>query len=152
MNTLTISKFYVIGLSIRTTNENQQSAKDIPALWSRFMSEGIASRIPNKLDNTIYSVYLDYEKDHTKPYTTLLGCKVKSLDDIPEGFTGKEIGGGNYMKRAVKGNILKGVVFEEWLKIWKSNIPRVFASDYEVYGEKAKDPENAEIDIYLSVT
>ena len=43
-----IQKFNIIGISIRTTNENEQSGKDIPALWDQFISEGIAEKIPNK--------------------------------------------------------------------------------------------------------
>lgn len=37
-----IRPFNIIGISVRTTNENDQAAKDIPALWKRFISEGIA--------------------------------------------------------------------------------------------------------------
>lgn len=46
-----------MGIGVRTTNENGQSAKDIGALWNKFMSEGILDKIPNKIDNTIYSIY-----------------------------------------------------------------------------------------------
>ncbi len=54
--------FKVIGISVRTTNENNQAAKDIPVLWENLMNEDILNRIPNKTDNTIYSIYTDYEK------------------------------------------------------------------------------------------
>jgi predicted transcriptional regulator YdeE len=81
----------VIGIEVRTTNENEQAAKDIPVLWEKFMKENVLNNIPNKIDNTIYSIYTEYEKDHTKPYTTLLGCKVESLENIPEGMAGKSL-------------------------------------------------------------
>ena len=84
-----IKSFSVIGISIRTTNENGQSSKDIPALWGKFMHEGILEKIPNKIDNTVYCIYTDYEKDHTKPYTTILGCKVENLSNIPYAMIGK---------------------------------------------------------------
>jgi predicted transcriptional regulator YdeE len=71
---------------LRTTNENNQAAQDIPVLWEKLMNEGIVNAIPNKIDTTIYSLYTDYEKDHTKPYTTILGCKVENIDHIPEGW------------------------------------------------------------------
>lgn len=73
-----LDTFYVIGIAVRTTNENQKAAQDIPVLWNKFMTEGIINQIPNKADHAIYCIYTDYEKDYTKPYTTILGCKVNS--------------------------------------------------------------------------
>ena len=146
-----IQLFNIIGISVRTTNENGQAAKDIPALWNRFISEGIAEKIPNKTDHSIYCMYTEYEKDHTKPYTTLLGCKVADLDTIPAGMVGKTFSEQNYLLHTAKGNLAKGAVYNEWVKIWNANLPRIFTSDFEVYGEKAQDPQNAEVDIFIGV-
>jgi predicted transcriptional regulator YdeE len=152
MKTTTIEQFYIIGITIRTTNENGQSGTDIPFLWHTFMSENIAAQIPNKVDDAVYSVYTDYELDHTRPYTTLLGCRVSSLDQIPEGLTGKSIEGGKYAAITAKGNLNDNIVFNEWQKIWSSDIPRSYKTDFEAYGTKAQNPANAEVDIYLSVS
>jgi predicted transcriptional regulator YdeE len=46
---------------------------------------------------------------------------------------------------------LQGMVFGEWTKIWNTEIDRKYSADFEVYGEKAQDPENAEVDIYISL-
>ncbi|KOP37147.1 AraC family transcriptional regulator [Flavobacterium sp. WLB] len=146
-----IQKFNIIGISVRTTNENGQSGQDIPALWNQFFSEGIYEKIANKLSNDIICVYTDYEKDHTKPYTTLLGFAVENLDSIPEGLTGKTIEGRHYEKFTAKGNLANGVVYDEWLKIWNSGLNRIFTSDFEVYGEKSLDRENAEVDIFIAI-
>ncbi|MET0945707.1 MAG: effector binding domain-containing protein, partial [Flavobacterium sp.] len=127
-----IQKFSIIGISVRTTNENGQSGTDIPALWNKFMEEGIAEKIPNKIDNALYCVYTEYEKDHTKPYTTILGCLVSSLDFIPEGMTGKTIEKAVYEKFTAKGNLQENIVFNEWLKIWNSDLDRSFTSDFEI--------------------
>ena len=151
MSNQKIQKFSVIGISVRTSNENGQAGQDIPALWNKFMSEGIAEKIPNKIDNSIYCIYTEYEKDHTKPYTTILGCKVENLDTIPNGMVGKTFDEANYTKHIAKGNILHGMVFGKWTKIWNSNLDRTFTADFEVYGEKAQNPENAEVDIFVAV-
>jgi predicted transcriptional regulator YdeE len=151
MNNQTIQKFSVIGISVRTTNENGQASQDIPALWNKFMTEGVAEQIPNKVDNSIYCIYTEYEKDHTKPYTTILGCKVENLDTIPNGMVGKAFDEATYTKHIAKGNILQGMVFGEWTKIWNSDLDRTFTADFEVYGEKAQNPENAEVDIFVAV-
>ncbi|MEO8532549.1 MAG: GyrI-like domain-containing protein [Flavobacterium sp.] len=144
-------KFSVIGISIRTTNEEGQSGKDIPALWSKFISEAIAEKIPNKTSQDIICVYTDYEKDHTKPYTTILGCLVDNLDFIPEGMTGKTIEASNQVKFTAKGNLAEGIVFNEWIEIWNSDLDRTFTADFEIYGEKSQNTENAEVDIYIAI-
>src|SRR5690606_1631514 len=77
MNNQIIQKFYVIGISIRTINENGQSAKDIETLWGKFWGEEIQKQIPNKVNDNIYAVYTDYETDFTGPYTTIIGLPVR---------------------------------------------------------------------------
>lgn len=151
MNFQTIEAFYIAGISVRTTNENGRAMQDIPALWSKFMAEGIAGKIPGKISNDLYCIYTDYEKDHTMPYTTLLGCAVASLENIPEGMTGKAFAGGLYTCFTAKGNIAQGIVYNEWTKIWNTPLNRAFTSDFEVYGEKAMDAGNAEVDIFVAV-
>jgi len=54
-------------------------------------------------------------------------------------------------KNIVKGNILQGLVYNEWTKIWNSDLARTFTADFEVYGEKAQNPENAEVNIFVAV-
>jgi predicted transcriptional regulator YdeE len=152
MNTTLIEQFYIIGIAVRTTNENGQSGTDIPLLWHKFISENIAAQIPNKIDEAVYSIYTDYELDHTKPYTTILGCRVANLENVPEGLTGKLIEGGPYAITTVKGNLNENIVFNEWQKIWSADIPRTFKADFEVYGAKAQNPADAEVDILLSVS
>ena len=70
--------FQIIGISVRTTNQNGQAASDIGSLWKNFLPQGIAQKIFAKLSEEIFSVYLNYEHDYTKPYDTILGCKVSS--------------------------------------------------------------------------
>ncbi|WP_336703105.1 GyrI-like domain-containing protein [Chryseobacterium indologenes] len=151
MNNVKIEPFKVIGISVRTTNENGQAGKDIPVLWEKMISEDILNSIPNKIDNTIYSIYTDYEKDHTKPYTTVLGCQVENLDNIPEGMVGYSFDGGEYLKFTVNGDLSKDLVINEWMKIWNMELGRIFTADFEVYGEKAQNPSDAEVDIFIAV-
>ena len=151
MGKVNIKDFKVIGISVRTTNENGQSTKDIGELWNKFITEGILDKIPNKLDNTIYSIYTEYEGDYTKPYTSILGCKVSTFDTVPNGMITKTINGGNYTKFISKGDLTKGSVFVEWSKIWEMDLDRKYTSDFEVYGEKAQNPTDAEVGIYVAI-
>lgn len=147
----TIEKFYVIGISVRTTNEGGQAAKDIPQLWERFMSEDIESKIPAKISRDVYGIYTEYEGDYTQPYTTVLGCKVESLDNIPEGFIGLTIETANYEKYTAKGKMFDDIVYNKWTEIWQSDLDRTYIADFEIYGERSVDMDNAEVDIFISV-
>jgi len=152
MKKVRIEPFKIIGIAVRTTNENGQAAKDIGELWNTFMTDGLVEKIPNKVDTAIYSIYTDYESDYTKPYTTILGCKVSSFKEIPEGMISKTIEGKSYAKCTVKGDISKGIlIFKEWEKIWQLDLDRTYTADYEIYGEKAQNPKDAEVDILVAI-
>ncbi len=151
MNYKTVEKFYIIGISVPTSNQNGQAAIDIPALWQRFFSEKCLDIIPNKTDNTVYAIYCDYEGDHTLPYTTLIGCRVDSLEQIPAGFTAKTIEANRYSVFTASGKMRDGIVFKAWTHIWQSQVNRNYIADFEVYDEKALDPDNASIDIYVGI-
>ncbi len=151
MQTVKINPFKVIGIVIRTTNENGQSAEDIGQLWGKFMSEAIAKKIPNKVDSDIFCIYTNYQGDHTKPYDTILGCKVNTLNEIPDGMVGQSFDGGTYKKILAHGDLTKGVVYKTWSAIFNQNLNRVFLADFEHYGEKAKNPTDAEVAVFVGV-
>jgi predicted transcriptional regulator YdeE len=151
MQTIKIEPFKVIGITVRTTNENGQAAQDIGQLWGRFMSEGLVNKIPNKMEESIYSIYTNYEKDFTRPYDVILGCKVGADTEVPEGMVAKTFDGGTYTKFLSKGDLTKGAVYNTWLEIWNSNLKRAYSADFEVYGEKSQNPTDAEVDIFIAV-
>src|SRR5690606_41145249 len=86
-----IERFYVIGIAVKTCNTDGSATQDIPALWAKFAGERLDSTIPNRIDDAVYGIYTDYESDFQHPYLALIGCKVSSLDEIPEGMVGREI-------------------------------------------------------------
>ncbi|MGY4384849.1 putative transcriptional regulator YdeE [Pedobacter sp. UYP24] len=151
MKTIKMETRYIIGISVRTTNENGQSATDIPELWNTFMTNNTIAQIPNKIADELYCIYTDYESDFTKPYTTILGCQVSDLTNVPEGFTGISIMADTYTPFLATGKMSDNMVFKQWQKIWETDIPRSYHSDFEVYGAKAQNPENAEVEIFISV-
>lgn len=66
-------------------------------------------------------------------------------------MVGLEFKGGNYVKFVSKGSLRNGVVYQTWDEIWKKDLNRDYTADFEVYGEKAQNPENAEVDIFVAV-
>ena len=151
MQTTKIAPFQIIGIKVRTTNENGQAASDIGSLWERFMTEGVLEKIPNRLSDDIYAIYTNYESDHTKPYDTILGCSVSSLEGIPDGMISQSFEGGSFTTFIAKGDVTKGAVYDTWVEIWNTKLNRLYTADFEIYGEKARNPSDAEVDIYVAI-
>lgn len=151
MSEKTMEAFHVVGITVRTTNENGQAMHDIPALWDRFFKEDISSRIVDKTSDDLYCLYTDYEKDHTKPYTAMLGHPVANLDSIPEGMVGKTIATARYAVFTAQGKLSDGIVYQTWERIWVSDIDRKFDTDFEIYGSRSNGMEEGEVDVFVGV-
>jgi predicted transcriptional regulator YdeE len=148
----TIENFKLTGLKLdkKTSNANGQAAIDCGGLWQEFISEGITSKITDKLSPDIYAVYFDYDGDHTQPYSFFIGCKVSTDAVTPEGLQSIEIPNQNCNIVTAKGK-MPDCVANAWQEIWKSNIERAYGFDFEVYNELSADCEDAVVAIYLSV-
>ncbi len=147
-----IENFAIIGIQVRTSNANQRAAKDIGELWSKLYKEGIADQISNKLSPEIYAVYSDYESNHTGEYTVTLGFKVSSLENIPTDLFGKTIAKGTYTPFLAKGAMPMAVI-QTWQEIWskESELNRVYSTDFEVYGNRATQGDQSEVDIFIGI-
>ena len=145
-----INGFKVIGISVETSNNEGQAMNDLMALWSRFQSENLLDRIPNQLSSDIYSIYTDYESDYTGKYTCILGLTVSSLDSIPEGMVGREFPAQTVTTFLAEG-ILPTAVAEKWQEIWAADkeLNRSYSYDFEIYGDRARNNDQSEVDIYI---
>ncbi len=150
MKTTELDAFHIIGISVRTTNVNNKALKDIGELFGYFAGQNILEKIPNKMAEDIYCVYTDYESDYKGPYTTIIGCKVNSLEDIPNGFIGKTIPHSKYQAYKSTGKLSVSLA-KTWEGIWKAGLNRRYSADFDIYGEKARDFENAEVDTYVAI-
>jgi predicted transcriptional regulator YdeE len=151
------AEFIVIGISARTTNANEMSGKGvIGQAWGRFMSESLLSKIPNKVDSNVLAVYTDYESDANGAYTFILGAKVSSADNVPPGMVAKKIQAARYaVFTSEKGPVAK-VVPETWSRIWAlpKSAPggsRAYQADFELYDQRAADPQNSQVDVYVGI-
>jgi predicted transcriptional regulator YdeE len=107
-------------------------------------------KIPNKMTEDIYCVYTDYDSDFNGPYTTIIGCKVSSLNDIPTELIGKTIPDSKYELYKSTGKLSISLA-KTWEGIWNADINRRYSADFDIYGEKVRDYENAEVDTYVAV-
>lgn len=147
-----LDSFKIIGISVETTNENSKSAEDMGKLWNKFYSENIFEKIPNKIGNEIYSLYTDYKSDYTGAYTAIIGAKVSTLNEVPEGLIGREFPSGNFKKFIAKGEMPNAVILT-WQEIWENNkaLNRKYSVDFEVYGPKSQNGDSSEVEIFVAV-
>jgi len=121
---VTLEKFTIVGISVRTTNQNYQSQSDIAKLWEIFLRNAyIQQLLPNKVSSDIYCIYTDYESDYTGKYTTVIGYKVSGIEGIPTnlGLTIKEFPESKYYKYISEGE-LPYAVGKTWAYIYGSQI------------------------------
>ena len=152
MNRIELQETKLIGLALKgkTSNENEQAATDCGNLWQEFEKGAYAELIPGKLSDEIIAVYHEYEGDHTKPYSYFIGCRVSADTAVPEGLQSLSLAKGEYRKIIATGK-MPDCVANSWREIWSSNMQRGYRTDFEVYGEKSKDWNNAEVEIYVSI-
>lgn len=128
--------FTVVGITIRTTNADDNAAADINALWARFFEEAVGEAIPAKDGEAIYAIYHGYEGDHTAPYKLTIGCRVKSDDfALAEGLDSIFVEKGDYLVFSTQGQQPKALL-DTWASIWKSDLNRSFKTDVEIYGPR----------------
>ena len=143
--------FKIIGISMRTTNKNNQSQQDLGKLWEEFFVNNIIEKIPNKVSSSILAIYTDYKSNYADEYTTIIGMPVSTLDEIPAGLVGREFEAENFLKFMAKG-ALPNAVANAWIDIWKRDkeLNRKYSYDFEVYSENSQNGENSEVEIYIA--
>ena len=149
--------FTVVGISARTSNEKEMGGHGVIAKqWGRLFQEGLLERIPNKADQNVVAIYTDYASDHSGEYTFLLGSRVTSDAKVPPGMVSKKVGGGKFAVFTTDKGPADRVVPSSWTEI--NSLPRtavggdrVSQADYEIYDERARDPQNMQVDVYVGI-
>ena len=150
--------FSVVGIEVRTTNAKEMTGEGaIPKQWQKFFQDGIQQKIPDKFDGTIYAVYTDYASDRNGEYSFVIGVKVNPNATVPAGMALRKIPAGDYaVLTSDKGPVSK-VVPAAWQQIWsledKHQLggPRAYRADFEVYDQRAADPQSSQVDVYIGV-
>ena len=145
--------FTVIGIEARTSNAREMSgAGVIASQWARFMKDNLLAQIPDKTDRAILAVYSDYASDQNGEYSFMIGARVSSAAQLPAGMVAKQVPAGQYAIFTSERGPVEKVVMATWQKIWAaSGIERAYKVDFELYDERARDPKNAQVDIYVGI-
>ncbi|WP_119459688.1 GyrI-like domain-containing protein [Rhodospirillaceae bacterium SYSU D60014] len=137
--------FTIVGIAARTSNSE---GGRIAALWQRFYAEGIQQRIPDRLSDDVYSLYTDYESDHTGPFTLVIGCAVSKAEALPDGLVAKAVPAAKYAVIDATGP-QPDTVMQQWQAIWASDLPRSYSGDFDLYRNRKGETPRVEIHVAI---
>ncbi len=137
----------IVGISVRTTNVNNEGAQKMPALAERFFNENIPAKIAHKINETVYVVYTDYDAQGN--YSATIGVPVPQGQAIPEGLVSKTILPGKYELFTAEGQYPQSVA-TMWEKISTTKLDRAYTTDFELYDSKFKCGEKLKANIYVA--
>jgi predicted transcriptional regulator YdeE len=149
--------FTVVGMAVRTSNAEQMTeARPIGKQWERLFKAGVLAAIPNKADGKIVAVYSEYASDKDGEYTYLLGARVTKVESVPAGMTVKNVPAGRYAVFTSERGPVEKVVAEMWRRVWETpknamGGDRTYKADFEVYDQRAQNPADAVVDLYVAV-
>jgi predicted transcriptional regulator YdeE len=154
-----LSEILLVGKSARTNNKNESdiNTAKIGQTIQEFFSKNSQELILNKKNpGTLYSVYTDYESDHTGDYTYFVGEEVTSFENVDEKLATLIVPAQNYIKITTEQGKLPEVVINKWQEIWQMTDSdfggkRNYLADFEVYDEKSRNPQDASVDIFIGV-
>ena len=149
--------FTVVGIAVRTSNAEQMTPeRPIGKQWERLFKEGVLAAIPNKADGNIVALYTEYASDKDGEYTYVLGARVTKLESVPAGMVAKNVPAGRYAVFTSEKGPVQTVVVEMWRRVWatpKSELGgnRAYKADFEVYDQRAQNPADSVVDLYIAV-
>jgi len=151
-------EFFVVGIEARTTGEKELSGDGaIPGLWQKFYQEHVLEKILKKADQNIYVLYTNYSRDRMGEYTVVIGAKVKDKSPVPSGMVLKTVPAGQYAVLTSEKGPAPSVIPTAWQKMWamedKDQLggKRAYNTDFEVYDQRASDPQNLQADLYVGL-
>lgn len=148
--------FTVIGIEARTDNAREATPDGIiPRQWQKFFNEGLPAKIPNATEPPFYSVYSDYASDHNGDYAYLVGQRVKGGSAAPADMVAKHVLAGQYAVFTTEIGPFAKVIPEAWQHIFnleeEGKLKRAYKTDFEIYDQRAQNPQNGQIDIYIGL-
>ncbi len=153
-----VPSFTVVGIAARTNNAKEAGPDGvIGKQWQRFMSEQLGNKISHKVSPDLYAVYTDYASNANGDYTHILGSKVNDgAGEIPPGMVETVVPAGRYAVFTSEPGPVSNVVVGTWKRIWAyyqsgKNGKRAYQADFEFYDQRAADPAQSQVEIYIGV-
>lgn len=157
---LKLAPKWLVGITARTNNkaEMNPATSKIGATMGQYFGQQLAQHIKHRVNPGVtYAVYTEYESDEHGEYTYFLGEEVTTLEgqDLTT-FKTMTIAAGDYQKFTTSPGTIPHVIIAAWQAIWQMTVKdfggqRAYQADFEVYDQRAMDPSNAVVDIYIGV-
>jgi predicted transcriptional regulator YdeE len=89
-------------------------------------------------------------------YNYLLGARVTSIEHLSADMAYRKVQPGSYAVVETEMGQMPGVLQDSWRRIWKMSPAelggrRAFVTDYEVYDERSANPQQAQVEIHISL-
>ncbi len=152
MPTLDAPPIFLIGLRWpqKTRNRDGQSSRDCGQLWQEFEKQRkeYGDRIPESAP--VYAVYFDYGDEDRDEFAYFVGVESEPGTPLPPGWERLDIPAQSYHLEWARGK-MTGCISDAWARIQGSGIERGYHYDMEIYDHRARDWENAEVEIRVSL-
>ena len=153
------SEIKLVGLKARTNNQNEMNPETakIGALFGKYLSQNMSGKIPNRTNPGVtLCAYTEYDTDEHGDYTYFIGEEVSTFDNIPEELQTIILPASNYQRFTTEEGKMPEIVIHSWQKIWKMTEKdfggkRSYQGDFELYDQRAMDPANTSLDIYIAI-
>lgn len=143
--------FTIAGISVKTENNPFKLMRDIPPLWKRFSAEDIPGSLNGRIGEEVYVAYTEFEGDHTKPYTYVLGCKVEpDAEQTLEGVKTVKVQPGTFQQFTATGSMPQALG-SKWMEIWKMPLARKYQADYEIHDTSHAADGTSSVEIFIEI-
>lgn len=149
----------LVGITARTNNafEMSPSMAKIGATIQQYFQNSVPEKITHRKNPGVtYCVYTAYESDVTGNYTYFIGEEVESFEDVSDDLKQLRISDQKYIKFTTEPGSMPEVCIKAWQEIWALSpemlgSERSYIADFEVYDERASDPTQTVLDIYIGI-
>lgn len=153
---LTLDEKKIVGISGVTNNQKEASVHGIiPSLWQTFYEKEYLKYIPNQMNSAVFGMYTNYENDVNGEYTMFIGAEVHAYDFVPTYMKRKTIPSSRYLVFTTEAGNIKETIPNAWKEIWtffeENDLERAYVADFERYDERSINPNDAIVEIYVSI-
>lgn len=157
---VSLDELMLIGVTARTNNKDEMDpdkakiGKMVHDYGANHIANGFKHRVHPGM---VYAVYTDFESDENGEYTYFLGEAVTSFDDQDQStFTPLVIPASTYQCFTTEAGKMPDIVIEAWQNIWQMTPEdfggkRTYQADFEIYDQRAADPNHAVVPIYIGI-